>query len=116
MWGALASSLEATGRIHEAIKCLKRVLLSMDPEPPEYGKCAQLFARLHQEDPNAKNESSAVFYYRKYLYEHLKMSEVVRCSSNNQQSNGEYVDEANAFLYDYHRKRGETSEASKYSE
>ena len=106
MWGALASSLEATGKLHEAIKCLKRVMLSQDAsEPAEFGKCAQLYAKLHYESPNSKHESSAAFYYKKYLFEH----------SSSELSSGEYVDEANAFLNEYHQERDEFSEAAKYS-
>ena len=106
MWGALASSLEATGKLQEAIKCLKRVMLSHDAsEPAEFGKCAQLYAKLHVETPNAKFESSAAFYYKKYLFEH----------SSSEVSGGEYVDEAHAFLIDFHQERGEFDEAEKYS-
>lgn len=71
MWGALASSLEATGKIEEAIKCLKRVMISSDAsEPPEFGKCAQLYAKLYRQTKSAKHEQSAAFYYKKYLFEH----------------------------------------------
>ncbi|KAJ3302724.1 Anaphase-promoting complex subunit 23 [Kappamyces sp. JEL0829] len=108
MWGALAASLEATGKLHESIKCLKRVMLSLETsEPPEYGKCAQLYSRLYSDEGNSKYEASAVFYYRKYLFEHARLAEI---------SNGEFVDEANAFLYKYHRSRGEADEAEKYAE
>ena len=106
MWGALASSLEATGKLQEAIKCLKRVMLSQDAsEPAEFGKCAQLYAKLNNESPAAKLESSAAFYYKKYLFEHAQ-SEI---------SNGEYLDEAHAFLIEYHQARGEFKEVEKYS-
>ncbi len=78
MWGALAASLEATGKLEEAIKCLKRVMLSTDAnEPPEFGKCAQLYAKLYNQSKNPKFETSAAFYYKKYLFEH-GISESVR--------------------------------------
>ena len=78
MWGALSSSLEATGRLHEAINCLKQVMVSQDTiEPPEFGKCAQLYQKLYELESNPKYESCAAYYYRKYIQEHQKLSEIV---------------------------------------
>jgi hypothetical protein len=78
MWGALSASLEATGRLHEAINCLKRVMVSQDTiEPAEFGKCAQLYQKLNEKDSNVKYEDMAAYYYRKYLMEHQKMIDIV---------------------------------------
>jgi hypothetical protein len=78
MWGALSASLEATGRIREAINCLKRVMISQEViEPPEFGKCAQLYQKLHELEPKPEHENSAAYYYRKYLSEHQKMADMV---------------------------------------
>jgi anaphase-promoting complex subunit 8 len=78
MWGALSASLESTGRLHESINCLKRVMISQDTiEPAEYGKCAQLYQKLNESEPNVKYENLAAYYYRKYLSEHQKMIDIV---------------------------------------
>jgi hypothetical protein len=82
MWGALSASLEATGRIQEAINCLKRVMISQEViEPPEFGKCAQLYQKMHELEPNVKHENNAAYYYRKYLSEHQKMADMVHLAN-----------------------------------
>jgi anaphase-promoting complex subunit 8 len=84
MWGALGASLEQTGKYLEAIKCLKRVMLSQDPiEPVEFGKCAELYEKLVEVTGKKKNAtknqyiSCASFYYQKYLAEHERQSDSV---------------------------------------
>lgn len=95
MWGALSSSFEATGKLNEAIDCLKRVLISQDEvEPAEYGKLAQLYDKISRAK-DGDDYNQAAYFYKKYLQEYEKVQDA---------DNGDFVNDANLFLSKYYKE------------
>ena len=68
MWNALAESFERVNQVQEAIKCLKRALLSIDEISPDFmGRIAKLYERLYEQTEKKEYLEVIAYYYRKYL-------------------------------------------------
>ena len=106
MWNALSGSLEAVGKIEEAITCLKKVIICSDEvEPLDFARLAQLSKKLHDQNGSQAALAQVADYYKKYL------EEVEKYSSGESE---DYVREAAGFLKTFLEQQGKIEEASAY--